>query len=282
MKKFKLLFLFIFMMFICTGCDNSEMNRDLRHSGFTMDPEPFNCEALSPKRDKEFEKIKYLGSNYVITTNGVIHEISFGQKFSNDKHCMRAKTELTVEAIFGENAFRAKDNKIYYFRGNNGAAAYTEVPYTDGNYSTYAHFLGQLDVVKVQSVGNSSYYVLKNNGTVYNYIIKKERYGIVDLSINTVYTSENLGSKIVDFNYAGDQSEATFVRTEDKIFRNEALNRKDCNEYVDIQCEYEFAEDATLTKYYDRIMAYNGSMLITDYLKVFKVGGEVKEDEEEE
>ncbi len=281
MKKFKLLFLFIFMMFICTGCGNSEMNRDLRHSGFQMDPEPFNCEALIPKRDKEFEKIKYLGSNYVITTNGVIHEISFGQKFSNDKHCMRAKTDLTVEAIIGENAFRAKDNKIYYFKGN-GGAAYTEVPYSDTNYSTYAYFLSQLDIVKVQNVGDSSYYVLKNNGTVYNYIIKKDRNGIIVLSANTVYTSENLGSKIIDFNYAGDESEATFVRTEDKIFRNEALNRKDCNEYVDIVCEYEFAEDATLTKYYDRIMAYNGSILITDYLKVFKVGGEVKEDEEEE
>ena len=283
MKKFKLLFLFIFMMFICTGCGNSEMNRDLRHSGFQMDDEPFNCDALIPKRDKEFEKIKYLGSNYVITTNGVIHEISFGQKFSNDKHCMRAKTDLTVEAIIGENVFRAKDNKIYYFKGNNGAAAYTEVPYTDSNYSTYAYFLGQLDVVKVQSVGNSSYYVLKNNGTVYNYVIKKDRNGISPQGTPAaVYTAENLGSKIIDFNYAGDQSEATFVRTEDKIFRNEALNRKDCKEYVDIQCEYEFAEDATLTKYYDRIMAYNGSILITDYLKVFKVGGEVKEDEEEE
>ena len=281
MKKFKLLFLFIFMMFICTGCGNSEMNRDLRHSGFTMDEEPFNSEALSPKSDKEFEKIKYLGSNYVITTNGVIHEISFGQKFSNDKHCKRADTELTVEAIFGEEAFRAKDNKIYYFKGTNGIEPYTAVSTADSNYSTYAHFLGQLDVVKVQSVGNSSYYVLKNNGTVYNYVVKKERYGIVDLSITTVYTSENLGSKIIDFNYAGDQSEATFVRTEDKIFRNEALNRKDCQEYVDIECEYEFDEDATLTKYYDRIMAYNGSTLITDYLKVFRVGGEVKEDDEE-
>ena len=50
---------------------------------------------------------------------------------------------------------------------------------------------------------------------------------------------------------------------------------------VDIECEYEFDEDTTLTKYYDRIMAYNGSTLITDYLKVFRVGGEVKEDDEE-
>ena len=103
-----------------------------------------------------------------------------------------------------------------------------------------------------------------------------------NVAVHKVYTSENLGSKIVDFNYAGDESEATFVRTENKIFRNEALNRKDCREYIDIDCQFEFAEDATLTKHYDRILAYNGSTLITDYLKVFRVGGKVKEDEEEE
>ena len=63
---------------------------------------------------------------------------------------------------------------------------------------------------------------------------------------------------------------------------NEALNRKECREYIDIDCQFAFAEDATLTKHYDRILAYNGSTLITDYLKVFRVGGKVKEDEEEE
>ena len=281
MKKRKILFLIILMSFICTGCGNSEVTRELRHSGFTMDKEPFNCEALIPKSDKEFEMIKYLGSTYAITTNGVIHEISFGQKFSNDKHCMRAKTELTVEAIIGETVFKAKDNKIYYFKSTNNAAAYTEVPYTDSNYYTYRFFFDDPEIIKAQSIGSSSYYVLKTNGNVYNYIIAKDRYGVRLVSNNTVYTAENFGSKIVDFNYAGDQSEATFVRTENKIYRNEALNRKDCNEYIDIECEYEFAEDATLTKYYDRILAYNGSMLITDYLKIFRVGGEVKEDEEE-
>ena len=85
----------------------------------------------------------------------------------------------------------------------------------------------------------------------------------------------------MDFNYAGDQSESTFVRTENKIFRNEALNRKECRDYIDIDCQFAFAEDATLTKHYDRILAYNGSILITDYLKVFRVGGKVKEDDEE-
>lgn len=280
MKKVKLLFLFIFMTLICTGCGNSEITRDLRHAGFNMDKEPFNCDALIPKRDKEYEKIKYLGANYAITTNGVIHEISYGQIFSNGKQCKRADTDLTVEAIIGEVAFKSKDNKIYFFKTSSTAAAYELVPFTDHNYATYRFFFDDPDIVKVQNVGDSSYYVLKNNGTVYNYVLKKENWGIRLISSNSVYTAENLGSKIIDFNYAGDESEATFVRTEDKIFRNAALNRKDCKTYIDIKCEYEFSEDATLTKYMDHIMAYNGSILITDYLKVFRVGGEVKEDEE--
>lgn len=283
MKKFKLVFLFILVMFICTGCENnSEVTRDLRHSGFNMDKEPFDCEALIPKSDKEFEMIKYLGSNYAITTNGVIYDISFSGKFSNDKHCMRANDKLNVEAIIGENVFKAKDNKIYYFRGSNNAAAYTEVTSSDNNYTTYRFFFNDPDIVKVQNIGDSTYYVLKSNGNVYDYRIKKERGAIQLLSTNAVYTAENLGSKIVDFNYAGDQSESTFVRTENKIFRNEALNRKECNDYIDVDCQYEFVEDATLTKHYDRILAYNGSILITDYLKVFRVGGKVKEEEEEE
>ena len=281
MKKSKILFLIIFMAFLSTGCGNSEMTRDLRHAGFNMDDEAFNCDALIPKRDKEYEKIKWLGSNYAITTNGVVHDISYGQIFSNNKHCMRANTEITVEAIIGEVAFRSKDNKIYYFKGSNTTELYKPIPNTDSNFSTYSWFLSDPTVVKVQNVGDSKYYVLKNNGTVYSYTIKKDRNGIsLEGSPTAVYTAENLGSKIVDFNYAGNESETTFVRTEDKIFRNIALNRKDCNTYVDIVCEYEFGEDATLTKYYDRIMAYNGSILITDYLKVFRSGGKVKEDEE--
>ena len=283
MKKMKLVFLFMMVMFVCTGCENnSEVTRDLRHSGFNMDREPFNCEALIPKSDKEFEMIKYLGSNYAITTNGVIYDISFSGMFSNGKSCMRANDKLNVEAIMGETVFKAKDNKIYYFRGSNNAAAYTEVPFSENNYSTYRFFFDDPEIVKVQSVKDSSYYVLKTYGNVNDYKIKKERDRILLLSTNAVYAAENLGSKIVDFNYAGEQSESTFVRTENKIFRNEALNRKECNDYIDVDCQYSFAEDATLTKHYDRKLAYNGSTLNTDYLKVFRVGGEVKEDEEEE
>ena len=274
MKKLRLLFLFLFIVFCCTGCGNSDITRDLRHAGFSLSEDDFSCEALIPKANKEYEAIRYVSSTYAITTTGVIHELSFGKKFSNEEYCMKADTTQTVKAIVGNEVFRSEDNKIYYLKKSDGHDAYTEVPISDSNYPAYRFFLkDNKDLLKVQSVGNSSYYVLKEDGDVYKYVLgRNNANGVYLVNSTKIYTHDNYGSEILDFNYAGEQSEATFIRTEDSIYRNTALNRDMCNKYVDIECEYEFLKDEILTKHYDHIMAYNGSMLITDYLKVFNLG----------
>lgn len=273
MKRFKLLFVFGFVLLFCTGCGNSAVTRDLRHSGFTLSTEPFSCDALIPKSNKEYEEILYLGSNYAITSTGVIHELSFSQLFSNGQYCKKADTELNVQAIIGSEIFRAADNKIYYLYGGKGEP-YTEVPVSDPDYYSYKFFLGDPNVLKVQKTGDSVYYVLKNDGDVYTYTLgKNNASGVHLVSSGKVYTADAYGGKILDFNYVGDASEATFVRTETAIYRNAALNREECKKYVDVQCQYQFQKDELLTAHMDRIMAYNGSMLITDYLKVFNLGG---------
>ena len=109
MKKMKLVFLFMMVMFVCTGCENnSEVTRDLRHSGFNMDREPFNCDALIPKSDKEFEMIKYLGSNYAITTNGVIYDIFTDE---NDDKFIRTYV-INNSAKLGDKIFASEEDKL--------------------------------------------------------------------------------------------------------------------------------------------------------------------------
>ena len=274
MKKVKIIVLFIFVFMCCTGCvANSEVTRGLRHAGFTLSGEDFSCDALIPKSNKEYEVIKYLGANYAITTTGVIHELSFGQLFSNGEYCKKAETDLTVQAVIGDEVFRAQDNKIYFLKSGAGVS-YTEVPPENPSYSAYKFFLDDHNVVKVQNVGDSLYYVLKTDGDIYSYKLgKNNANGVHLISSGKIYTAEAYGSKIVDFNYAGNSSEATFVRTEDSIYRNSALNREECTKYVDVVCEYQFGKDEDLSKFYNNIIAYNGNMIITDYLKVFNLGG---------
>lgn len=272
-KKLKLIVLSLFVILCCTGCGNSSITRDLRHAGFNLSEDDFSCDALIPKQNQEYEAIKYVSSTFAITTTGVIHELSFGKKFSNEEYCKKADTNLTVEALVGSEVFRAEDNKIYYLKKSDSHAAYTEVPISDSNYPAYRFFLkDNHDLLKVQSVGDSTYYVLKEDGDVYRYVLgRNNSNGVYLVSSSKMYTHDNYGSEILDFNYAGEKSEATFIRTEDSIYRNTALNRDMCLKYVDIDCEYEFLKDEILTEHYEHIMAYNGSMLITNYLKVFNL-----------
>ena len=112
-KKLKLIVLSLFIILCCTGCGNSSITRDLRHAGFNLSEDDFSCDALIPKQNQEYEAIKYVSPTFAITTTGVIHELSFGKKFSNEEYCKKADTNLTVEALVGSEVFRAEDNKIY-------------------------------------------------------------------------------------------------------------------------------------------------------------------------
>ena len=46
-------------------------------------------------------------------------------------------------------------------------------------------------------------------------------------------------------------------------------NSAECSKYADVTCKYEMKEDETFNKYSDRIIAYSGNTLITDYNRVF-------------
>ena len=46
-------------------------------------------------------------------------------------------------------------------------------------------------------------------------------------------------------------------------------NLEDCSKYADITCEYEMKEDPIFEQYKDRIISFNGSLLITDYKRTF-------------
>ena len=72
------------------------------------------------------------------------------------------------------------------------------------------------------------------------------------------------------FNEAGEHP-STFIKTSNAIYRMQATNKEKCSKYADVVCKYKLKKDATLTEYNDKLLAYNGSLLITDYGRVFSV-----------
>ena len=271
---FKFSCLCIFILVFCSGC-NGNVTRDIRHAGFNVGGK-FVCDEFYPKdkEDNSYQKILYMSGTHLINTDGDIYELSLSKPYQGGKNCRVADTLLKVKAIFDNNIIKATDDNYYYLGDQKDASYYGEVLKTDRSYSLIDVLLKDDDVLKVQTVNSSSglFYVLKTDGNVYsNIVISPDRNSPPKLiSSKIVYSRDEYGAYIEDFNYAGD-SLNTFIRTDDKLFRMMIKNNDDCTKYADVSCEYEMEEDSIFIKYRDRIIAYNGNMLITDYKQIFNV-----------
>ena len=273
MKK-KYCFLFILVCLLCTAC-NGTVTRELRHAGFNVGNK-FACARFYPqgKEKTAHEKILYLTGTHIINSEGKIYEISMGQPYANNEQCKEAETTLRVKAILDDSIIKATDGKYYYLMPQNNVNSYSEIPETDNSYLIYDILLKDEDVVKVITADRSTglYYVLKTDGNIYgNEVISIDRNSPPQLvSTKIVYSKSDYGSRIVDFNYAGD-SINTFLKTEETVYRMVVTNGDECKKYADIACTYEMKEEPIFSKYNDRIIVYNGSLLITDYQMTFSV-----------
>ncbi|MBQ9018993.1 MAG: hypothetical protein IJ097_01610 [Bacilli bacterium] len=273
MKKnsvFKLMFMLL-IVFLCSAC-NGNVTRSIRHDGFTVG-DKFTCDTFFSKKDETpYKKIKYLTNTHIIDEDGKIYEISLNQKYSNKQNCKSVDNNIIVKAIFDDRIIKGNDNKYYYLYNQNDVVLYSEVPTTDNSYDLYNLLLKDENVVKVITANSSTgtYYALNRDGNVYNINISKDSNTLNIKYISIIYDKTKYGSKIIDFNYAGN-SLSTFIKTEDKIYRMKITNYEDCSKYVDVSCKYEMMEDSVFEKYKDRIIAYNGNILITDYKQIFTV-----------
>ena len=279
MKKNKCLKLLVvvFIALICCGC-NGDVTRGLRGEGFQYNDKDFKCSPFFKNgKNEAVEKIKFFTDSYFINEEGKIYEMSLSNQFSSLENCREAQTSIMVKAIMDDVIVKGYDNKYYSLTNKSEVAAYSEIPATDNNYLIYQLLLLEDNVLKVSTVDSNAglYYSLRTDGNIYAYTIKK---GDKDkpptiTSSSIAYNQNDYGERIVDFNYAGDSS-ATMIKLESgKVFRMEATNKKDCSKYLDIPCNYEMIENTTLTKYADKIIAYNGKIVITDYHKYFTLSG---------
>lgn len=276
MKKSIYGILLVLVVLLCSAC-NGNVTRGIRHAGYSVG-DKFTCSRFFPKDkdDVSYERIKYITGSHIINTEGKIYELSLGQLYANKENCKEAQTNIKVKAIFDNSIVKATDNKYYYLVGQNNTESYREVTPLDNSYYLYDLLLKGNDVVKVMTANssNGSYYVLKTDGNVYeNIVMTKDRNKPPEVvSSKTIYDVTEYGSNILDFNFVGN-SGATYIKTEDKIYRMLMTNKDKCTKYADITCNYQMQEDTQLEEFRDRIIAFNGSTIITDYKQIFTLGG---------
>lgn len=273
-KKVIYISLLFLAVLLCSACDG-DVTRDIRHAGFSVSTK-FICDGFYPtkKEDILYKKIKYLTNTNIIDAEGRIYEVSFDQVYENKQNCKKASTDIIVRAIYDGKVVKATDNKYYYLISDNGITRYSQVSEVDNSYELYNILLSDVNVVKVATIDSSKglFYVLKNDGNIYSYTVTKADYNspLKITARSMVYDISMYNSKIVDFNYAGESS-STYIKTEDAVYRMKATNYDRCSKYADVECIYEIERDEVFDKYGDRIIAFNGNILITDYKQVFKL-----------
>lgn len=266
-KKIIKISLLVTIVLLCSAC-NGNVTRSLRHDGFSIGKK-FICDEFYNGDNK----IKYITDNNIIDDNGYIYDISLEQIYSNNQNCKKANTDIVVKAIYDNKIIKSKDNKYYYLKDGDNTPRYSLVKETDDNYELYNILLKEEDVLKVMTIDNNKgvYYILKNDGNVYSYIITKADINsfLRIISRSIIYDKTNYGV-IIDFNYAGDSS-STYLKTIDSVYRMKATNYDSCSKYADVDCIYKIEKDEVFEKYNDKIIAYNGNIVITDYKQVFNV-----------
>ena len=280
MKKIFVLISIIIFTLVLTGC-NGNVTRDFRKDGFSVKENKFKCSLLNldgkedDKEDNTSEDVKFLVGNYAIGVSGNIYQMSYDKLFSNDENCMKVAT-IPTKAVLDDKFILGEDGKYYYLNADNGGVVeqFSEMPQEDENYQVLSLFFTG-DVKKAITVNSNinSFYVLKDDGSIYNYVLTQDKdskqYFIK--SDNIQFTSNSYDGKIIDFFYAGD-SKATFFRKPTSIYRNLIGNEEECSKYVDVPCEYEIGVDTILTENLDKIVLYNGSVLFTNYGRIFVLG----------
>ena len=280
MKKIFVLISILMFALVLTGC-NGDVTRALRNDGFSVKDNKFKCSLLNldgkedDDEDNTSENVKFLVGDYAIGETGNIYQLSYDQLFSNDMNCKKVAT-IPTRAVLDETYILGEDGKYYYLSAGNGdtVVQFSEMPQEDENYQKLSLFFTG-DVKKAITVNSNinSYYVLKEDGAIYNYVLMqdKDTKAYFVKSDNVQFTSNSYDGKIIDFYYAGD-SAATFFRTPTSIYRNLVGNEEECSKYVDVPCEYEINIDTTLTENIDKIVIYNGRTLFTNYGRMFVVG----------
>lgn len=276
-NKLRLISILVIVCLILTGCDGT-VTRKIRKDGYTVQDGKFICGFFlnKSKEANTTEKVRYLTDNYIISESGNVYEINYGGLFSNDMNCKKGGTldGYKVVAIMDQSIVKVSNGDYYYLSSKDEASKYTRVTASDENYQIYKLLMDEENVRKVITVNSSthSYYILTSDGVIRNRVLyKKENSDNYEKKSETIEVERSTYGSIIDFNYAGD-SLATFYKTQDKIITVKVKNSKECNKYVDVPCVYEKTEDQVLNEYKDRIIAFNGNTVITDYGRVFNAG----------
>lgn len=251
MKKY--IYILLALCFILTGCSSKDSNnkviQESNSSKEVLDKVLKNKISNTNEWNCEIELNNIVDISdwgKFITKDGDIYEYNFYQKYSTTgNNCKKIDTNIKFNRFIHEIGI-SNDGKLYGFYddkieirpfGYTGAFDYNAYDY-DNNV-----------ILLFMDTGFDVYGVIKNN-VIYKLSGSMGKYN----GLEELYKFED-GEEFLSMN-------GKYIKSNKAFYRYSIVNRKECNEYADVECKYGIVRDDELTKEYDKIQYINDTFLI--------------------
>lgn len=261
----KKIFLLCLIALLFTGCTKESVDNKINKKEKSQDKILEGRKGLEYEWDceidlKDIKDISTFNSMF-ISKDGKLYEFSLTLKFSTtNNHCRKIDTDMTFEK-FINGAIISTDKKIY--------------GYYDGNFEERPHGW----------TGAFNYALYDYNENVLIYDGRDGIYGIAKDNKLYIYktndfSSDDIKSEKVLYEFDNDEffveAYGSIIKTNKAYYSYGIANRKDCEQYADIKCEYGIVKDEELTEAYNDIFYTNNVYFIlkeSDKIYTYVLGG---------
>ena len=213
-----------------------------------------------------YKDIRLKRGSYFITNDGTLYITSDKKYSTTNQNCKVYDDNIKIRSVI-DGVLVAIDKTKYIVENNEN----NEITFKKDNNVLLNSYLLEEDIkYAIKDDGEYyeedgsrlyTYYVLKNDGKLYRMVF------VVKYNPSTskyTYTLEKNelalefeGEKITDF-YISNNPNSGYIITDKTIYLQEVKN-KECLEYEDIKCNYEFIKNNYLTKYLNNILSFDYS-----------------------
>ena len=232
------------------------------HSWEYLDCSDSNCLEMHFKENKficdiDYNNIKDFQSDYFVTKNNEIYDISFDKLYSNNQNCKKREIDIDVSNIQDYYIF-SKNNKIYNVRDleEEYITDYSQIYLLDKNIikiisSDYDNGKINVLVFKDNNIYKQTYNITNGENGFNKITFEKEElyksleeYGNIKYITFEPYLYTNSGKNI-----QLEENTITTIFSDKGYYYLDEVKTDECTKYKDIDCELELKESEIYKKF---------------------------------
>ena len=270
----KIIFVCLIVLCLLVGCgtNNKETSKNKDAiEGYEL-VSTIECEALS-------KEIEFINDKVIITKEKEAYAYNLDTKYSNGTNCAKFDDLVEVTTIDGDTVY--EKTKQVKFNVNDLTISKSSFdliqrkmePIQDKGY--YLFMSGPTK----EGLSNTSYAIKKDGNEIFSFQLSLGRRKAANGFYQSYYKIEKEAIdysapageiiKAFAFHKKEDDFLKDFILTDKSYFSKRITNLDDCQNYVDIKCEYELYKNETLTKIINKLIYVYDNLLITKEGKVY-------------